>query len=121
MTSLSDRRKTPRVAAELPIAIEGGPAEASGKTLNISENGVYFEVPHFIEPLTKVRMELLIPATSDSEEKEIRFGFDGVVVRVEPETPTDNTSSYKVAVFFTHVPDYSLTALQAYIERSLSD
>ena len=121
MTSLSDRRKTPRVAAELPIEIEGGPAEASGKTLNISENGVYFEVPHFIEPLTKVRMELLIPAASDSEEKEIRFGFDGVVVRVEPETPADHAGPFRVAVFFTKVPEYSLVALQTYIERNMSD
>jgi hypothetical protein len=121
MTSLSERRKTPRVAAELPIAIEGGPAEASGKTLNISENGVYFEVPHFIEPLTKVRMELLIPAGEKSEEEGVRFGFDGVVVRVEPETPADHQGPFRVAVFFTNVPEYSMAALQGYIERQLSD
>ncbi len=121
MTSLSDRRKTPRVAVEIPIAVEGGPAEASGKTLNISENGVYFEVPHFIEPLTKVRMELFIPAATGSKEEANRLGFDGVVVRVEPEEPTDHPGPFRVAVFFTHIPEYSLTALQAFIEQSLSD
>lgn len=121
MTSLSDRRKSPRVAAEIPIAIEGGPAEAGGKTLNISENGIYFEVPHFIEPLTKVRMELFIPNTTGSEEEGIRIGFDGVVVRVEPEEPTDHPGPFRVAVFFTHVPENSLTELHAFIERKLSD
>ena len=121
MTSLSDRRKSPRVAAELPIAVEGGPAEASGKTLNISENGVYFEVPHLIEPLTKVRMELFVPAEDGSEEKGIRLGFDGVVVRVEPEGPADHPGPFRVAVFFTHVPEHSMIALQAFIERNMSD
>ena len=121
MTSLSDRRKSPRVSAELPIAVEGGPAEATGKTLNISENGVYFEVPHFIEPLTKVRMELYIPSGGDAEDKGIRLGFDGVVVRVEPEEDTGHAGPFKVAVFFTHVPESSMTALLAFIERNMSD
>jgi len=121
MTSLSDRRKSPRVSAELPIAVEGGPAEASGKTLNISENGVYFEVPHFIEPLTKVRMELFIPTGNDPDGQGIRLGFDGVVVRVEPEEPAEHTGPFRVAVFFTHVPEKSLAALTAFIERNVSD
>jgi hypothetical protein len=121
MTSLSDRRKSPRVAAELPIAVEGGPAEASGRTLNISENGVYFEVPHFIEPLTKVRMELLFPGQEGSGENGSRVGFDGVVVRVEPEDPAGHHGLFRVAVFFTQVPEKSMAVLLAYIERNVTD
>jgi len=121
MTSLSERRKSPRVEAELPIAVEGGPSESSGKTLNISENGVYFEVPHFIEPLTKVRMELYFPAGDGDEEKGDRVGFDGVVVRVEPEEPADHAGPFKVAVFFTHVPERSQTILKAFIEQNMTD
>jgi hypothetical protein len=120
MTSLSDRRKSPRVAAELPIAVEGGPAEASGKTLNISENGVYFEVPRFIEPLTKVRMEMFIPTGDDNRGKGIRLGFDGVVVRVEPEEAAGYEGPFRVAVFFTHVPEESMKALNAFIEKHMS-
>lgn len=121
MTSLSERRKSPRVAVELPIEVEGGPAEATGRTLNISENGIYFEVPHFIEPLTKIRMELYVPSGSDSNKEGIRFGFDGVVVRVEPEDPSEHPGPFRVAVFFTKVPERSMTALKAFIERELSD
>ena len=121
MTSLSDRRKSPRVAADLPIVFEGGPAEATGKTLNISENGVYFEVPHFIEPLTKVRMELFFPDEDGSEDEGSRVGFDGVVVRVEPEDPAEHPGPFRVAVFFTHVPESSMTVLLAYIERNVTD
>lgn len=121
MTSLSDRRKSPRVAAELPIAVEGGPSESIGKTLNISENGVYFEVPHIIEPLTKVRMELFIPTNKDPDDKGIRVGFDGVVVRVEPEEAAGHIGPFRVAVFFTHVPENSMKVLLDFIERNASD
>jgi hypothetical protein len=121
MTSLNERRKSPRIEAELPIAVEGGPAEASGKTINISENGVYFEVPHIIEPLTKVRMELLVPDESDPDGAGRRVGFDGVVVRVEPEEHEDHPGPFRIAVFFTSVPEESLKALQSYIELALSN
>ena len=121
MTSLSERRKSPRVAVELPIAVEGGPAEATGRTLNISENGIYFEVPHFIEPLTKIRMELYVPSGSDSNKEGIRFGFDGVVVRAEPQEPADPPGPFRLAVFSTKVPESSTTALKSFIERELSD
>jgi hypothetical protein len=121
MTSLSERRKSPRVEAELPIAVEGGPSESSGRTLNISENGVYFEVPHFIEPLTKVRMELFFPVGEADGDKGDRLGFDGVVVRVEPEEPAGHTGPFKVAVFFTHVPERSQSVLNAFIEKHMTD
>jgi hypothetical protein len=117
--TFNERRRAPRVRAELPILLEGGPAEAGGKTLNISTSGVYFEVPHFIEPLTKVRMELLFPG-SGSPGSEGRVGFDGIVVRTEPETPSPDVTVYRTAVFFTYVPETSLKFLTKYIEKRLA-
>ena len=117
--TFNERRRAPRVRAELPILLEGGPAEAGGKTLNISTSGVYFEVPHFIEPLTKVRMELLFPKQG-SKGSEGRVGFDGIVVRTEPETPSADVTVYRTAVFFTYVPETSLKLLTKYIEKRLA-
>lgn len=117
--TFNERRRAARIQAELPILLEGGPAEAGGKTLNISTSGVYFEVPHFIEPLTKVRMELLFPGTGESA-SEKRVGFDGIVVRTEPETPSSDVTVYRTAVFFTYLPESSLKALSSYIEKRLT-
>jgi hypothetical protein len=114
--TFDERRRAPRIQAELPILLEGGPAEAGGKTLNISTSGVYFEVPHFIEPLTKVRMELLFPGPGGSDSGG-RVGFDGIVVRTEPEKPSPEVKVYRTAVFFTYMPETSLKVLSTYIER----
>ena len=68
--SAKERRRAQRVDANLAVTISGGPAEAKGKTLNISSNGVYFQSPYFIEPLTKVKLELVIPPQGGGEKKE---------------------------------------------------
>lgn len=117
--TFNERRRAPRIQAELPILLEGGPTEAGGKTLNISTNGIYFEVPHFIEPLTKVRMELLFPGAGESSSDQ-RIGFDGIVVRTEPEMPSSDVTTYRTAVFFTYMPDTSLKVLSMYIEKRLA-
>lgn len=118
--TFNERRRAARIRAELPILIEGGPAEAGGKTLNISTNGVYFEVPHFIEPLTKVRMELLFPGGDGTAGSGGRIGFDGIVVRTEPDSSATDVTSYRTAVFFTHIPESSLEILSSYIESRIS-
>ncbi|MDD3642675.1 MAG: PilZ domain-containing protein [Candidatus Krumholzibacteria bacterium] len=114
--TFNERRRAPRIRAELPILLEGGPAEAGGKTLDISTSGVYFEVPHFIEPLTKVRMELLFPR-ADGHAPEGRISFDGIVVRTEPEIPSPDVTIYRTAVFFTYISETSLKVLSMYIGK----
>jgi hypothetical protein len=119
MMAFRERRKAPRVDAEFPVILEGGISEASGRTLNISSSGIYCEIPRYIEPLTRIRMELLIPTRAESDDEGVRVGFDGVVVRTEPELPSTETVTYKIAVFFTSIPESSTKILNSFIEKHL--
>lgn len=114
-----ERRKAQRVEANLAVTVRGGPAEAKGKALNVSTNGIYFESPNFIEPLTRVRLELLVPDPGPSR-RELMVTCDGVVVRIEPERKDPSVSAYRVAIFFTLVPDASQKTLDRYIRARLS-
>jgi c-di-GMP-binding flagellar brake protein YcgR len=118
--SAKERRKALRVDAALPISISGGPEPAEGKTLNISTNGVYFESPRAIEPLTKVRMELMLPVLEGGTDKEMGVSFDGVVVRTNLDSSDPNVQRYRIAVFFTHVSQASQKVLDGFIKRRLS-
>jgi hypothetical protein len=112
-----ERRRAKRVDANLAITITGGPEEAQGKTLNISTNGVLFESPRFIDVLTKVQFELIIPpAASATGAKEERVEIDGVVVRVQPESEDSSVESYRIAVFFTFVSKSSQDVLARFIK-----
>lgn len=115
--SFVERRKAKRVDARLAVLISGAGEEADGTTLDISSNGVCFESPRLIEPLTKVRMEMAIPATGGDPER--RITFDGVVVRSDPETADPSVDRYRIAVFFTYLDAESQKMLDAYIESIL--
>jgi c-di-GMP-binding flagellar brake protein YcgR len=116
-----ERRKAQRVEANLAITLSGGPAgEATGKTLNISTNGVYFQSPRFIEPLTKFQLELMIPDPRYPDKGELSVTIEGVVVRVDPEKKDEAVSSYHVAVFFTFVSESAEKILTRYVKRRLS-
>jgi c-di-GMP-binding flagellar brake protein YcgR len=117
--SSSERRKSQRVEANLAVTVRGGPGEAKGRALNISTNGIYFESPYFLEPLTKVRLELVIPESDPSKEESI-VTCDGVVVRVEPERKAPDISAYRIAIFFTLVSDSSQKKLDRYIRSRMS-
>lgn len=117
---MKERRRAKRVETNLPIAISGAPEEEEGRTINISTNGVYFESPRMIEPLTKVRMELMVPVIKNGMEKEMGVTFDGIIVRVNPEKTAPDVTRYKIAVFFTHVPKASQEVLDRYIKRLTS-
>ena len=117
--SAKERRKARRVDIDLPVVIEGSGGEVCGRALNISKNGVYFEMPRYMELMTKLRMGLSIPQPANPDRDENIVSFDGVVVRVEPEKEEPDTKSYRIAVFFTYLPESSSEILDTYINKML--
>jgi hypothetical protein len=118
--TIKERRRAQRVDANLAVTISGAPEGAQGRTLNISTNGVYFESPKFIDVLTKVQLELVIPFGETGSGKEERVTCDGVVVRVEPDHEEPDVSRYNVAIFFAYVSKSSQAVLSRYIKSRLS-
>ena len=117
-----ERRRAKRVDANLAITISSGPDEVQGKTLNISTNGVLFESPRFMDVLTKVQFELIIPPPASAPHgKQERVQIDGVIVRVDPETEDSSVPFYRIAVFFTFVSKPSQDVLSRFIKTRLSD
>lgn len=115
--SVMERRKARRINIDLPVVIEGSDNETCGRALNISKNGVYFEMPRFMELMTKLRMGLSLPRVDSPDGDENIVSFDGVVVRVEPEKEEPGTKTYRIAVFFTNLPENSIRILSRYISK----
>lgn len=117
--TITERRKSQRVQVDLSVAVTGMGAEARGRALNISTGGIYFESPHYLSPLTKVRLDLRVP-NAKSSMKESSVSCEGVVVRVEPEQKDPSVKQYRVAILFTQVPEHSLEILDKFIRSKLS-
>ncbi len=129
MTDHSERRRALRVDANLNLEVkiplsDGSSEVANLETINISTSGVYFKSDHFIEPMTKLAMELevRVPSTDGSKEADLAsVPCEGLVVRCGPEAPEEGCDEYEIAVFFTHIESGGMANLEKHIAMLLDE
>ena len=123
----SERRRAHRVNANLNLEIKVPRADgtlevANLETINISSSGIYFKSDHFIEPMTKLAMELEVAVPASPGEPSIALvPCEGLVVRTSPEAVTEGCDSYEVAVFFTHIESEGMANLERHITMLIQD
>ena len=124
MTDAStERRQAQRVDASLNLEVklplsDGTETIASLETINISSSGIYFKSDHFMEPMTKLAMELEVVVPSESSEGNRETALvpcEGLVVRTTPDVETEGCDSYEIAVFFTIIEPEGLEILESHI------
>ncbi|MFT5234377.1 MAG: hypothetical protein ACI9UQ_002422 [Candidatus Krumholzibacteriia bacterium] len=129
MTDHSEKRRALRVDANLNLEVkiplaDGSSELATLETINISTSGIYFKSDHFIEPMTKLAMELevKVPGAAGSSEPDFAaVPCEGIVVRCEPDAHQEDCSEYEIAVFFTHIESDGMTNLEKHIAMLLEE
>jgi len=129
MAGHDERRRALRVDANLNLEVrvsraDGTVATTNLETINISTSGVYFRADHFIEPMTKLAMELeiAIPAVDGGDAVEhAAVPCEGLVVRTSPESMVEGCTDYEIAVFFTHIGADGMATLEKHISMRLGD
>ncbi len=124
-----ERRRHPRGAVPISVQLSAGQAfDIITQTVNVSVSGAYCEVERFLPVMTKLQIILVIPnskTSSDSDTSEPQtISCSGVVVRAEPELPTqphDGDGRYRIAIFFTDLPEDDEQLLADYIDGMLSE
>ncbi len=124
-----ERRKSDRVNARLKLEVkvprdDGSQETATLETINISSSGIYFKADHFMEPMTKLAMVLEVSVSSESGADDFDLApvpCEGLVVRIRPETATDDCSEYEVAVFFTNIDAEGSANLEKHISLLMED
>ena len=123
----SERRRAQRVDASLNLEVkfplpDGSTGVASLETINISSSGIYFKSDHFIEPMTKLAMELEVSVPGVGGGADLAtVPCQGLVVRTNPEAVTDGCDDYEVAVFFTHIESDGMANLERHITMLIED
>ena len=118
-----ERRKKPRIKAGLAaqFAGEDGQSGVAAETVNLSTAGVCCRTPGFVEPLTKVKITLLVPESSGRKKaKTAVVHAEGVVVRSEPVATESGDPEYEVACSFTLLGAKDRKILQTYVESQLA-
>ena len=118
MTDTSqDRRGARRVDATLSLQVSMPDGVSTLETINVSSSGLYFRSDSYMEPMTKLAMELEVAVPG--EDAPARVPCEGLVVRTLPEAETTGCQAYEVAVFFTHIEPEGIANLEKHIAMLL--
>ena len=116
MMTPTDRRRAPRIAERLALAITEAGAQLTAQTNNLSASGAYCTLDQFLAPMTKLQLRFELPDGSRSR----LVRCSGVVVRVEPVITDADHGRYHVAIFFTELAARDRTAITRFVRQRLS-
>ena len=96
----NERRQSPRVEQNIPLKISHDDFDIVTETKNLSRSGVYCRVKKYIEPMTKLKMHLLLPFKRNERIVTKKVSCQGVVVRTESIPQSDG---YNIAIYFNDI------------------
>jgi len=113
---LHDRRRDPRLANNIPIRITQDDQDAVTETANISRSGAYCRISNYIEPMTKLKIHLLLPIRKNGKNVTKKISCHGVVVRTEK---NEDGKHYNVAIFFNDISQRDSESIADYVSSYL--
>lgn len=104
-TRKKERRSSARVDARLSMRLKGERADGDltqivTESQNISASGVYCISPHYLAPLSKVNLAIVLPRLPGGRGTKDIISCEGIVVRCEA-APPRSEGQYQLACVFT--------------------
>lgn len=122
---MHEKRKSPRVSANVAIKIKEDDPLSSNvtlttQTLNISAGGAYCPVSRFIPLFTRLQLTLLLPSNHRDGHTETEFiSCQAVVVRVEPEEETLNLDEYRLGLLFSELDEKDRKKIHKFVMQCM--
>jgi hypothetical protein len=100
-----ERRQSTRADASLSMRLEGRPDDGAltqivTESQNISASGVYCSSPHYLAPLSKVALTIVLPNQKSTQGSQRLLKCEGIVVRCQATGPQAKPSGYDLACSF---------------------
>lgn len=120
-----ERRRSTRIDARVALQISGAgkdlPADTvTTESINVGAEGVYCLVPHFVAPLTKLMVTMVLPLKGKrGQVKNEVMKADGIVVRCQP--AGGESGGYRIACFFSGLTDEARATLDEYLRQHAGD
>jgi c-di-GMP-binding flagellar brake protein YcgR len=104
-TRKSERRQDLRVDARLSMRVEGAHEGADAQIVtesqNVSASGIYCLSSHFLAPLSKVQLTIVLPRIPGTTRSQELAKCEGIVVRCEPAAGRRQETRYQLACMFS--------------------
>ena len=111
-----ERRRHPRVAERIALAISEAGQALQAETKNLSASGAYCTMDQFVAPMTKLALEFELP----DGPRRTMIHCSGVVVRVEPVIAEADRGRFNTAILFTELSDRDRSVIERFVSRRVS-
>ncbi len=111
-----EKRKDPRSHHKLPLKLSIDGVDIVTETRNISSSGAYARVNEFVEPMTKLKIILMLSFHQEGGIKEKKISCQGVVVRCVCDA---QQGGFFVAIFFNDITQENRQLLNQFVQQSL--
>lgn len=88
------------MAENIPLKISSPDFDFVTETKNLSRTGIYCRVNRYIEPMTKLKIHLLLPFKRNNRVVTKKVSCGGVIVRAEA---VNNKEDFNVAIYFNDI------------------
>lgn len=115
-----ERRVNARADARLSMRVEGSSGTAAQARIetesqNISSSGVYCLSSHYLPPLSKVSLTVVIPRVPGVIAKRELLKCDGIVVRCDMAEGRRGETRYELACMFAALPSEHRSLLEGFV------
>lgn len=126
---MHENRYERRRAMRAPVSVEmelgdqdAGPGAAlATESLNLSTEGVYCTTPHFIAPLTRLELTLVLPLDAENGRDRHLVRCEAVAVRSYPERESPGCRAYEVACYFTSMAEEDRRAIRDFLTSGVPE
>lgn len=106
----SERRRDPRADARLSMRVEGAPddgdhAHIVTESQNISASGIYCYASHYLAPLSKVALTIVLPHMPGGSGSQELIKCEGIVVRCEGGPARKGEEQFELACMFSDMDE----------------
>jgi c-di-GMP-binding flagellar brake protein YcgR len=115
-----ERRRMSRADAQLSMRVEGGSSDGAlspivTESRNISGSGVYCYSPHYLAPLSKVALTIVLPEVPGRSARQRLVKCEGVVVRCQGGDGPKRDRAYELACSFLGLESSAREILDDYV------
>jgi hypothetical protein len=111
-----EQRRHPRLESNVPVKISSDSGDILTETKNLSCSGAFFRISHRLEPMTKLRVHLLLPFRKSNKVITKKISCQGVIVRVQA---ADDGHAYDTAIFFSDIAPKDSHIINEFVESML--
>lgn len=114
----AERRRHPRLYHSVPVKISSGDLDIVTETSNLSCSGAFCQCGKFIAPMTKLKLNLLLPLRKNNKILTKHIHCEGVVVRTESAKSGDH---FLTAIFFSDINPRDSQTITEFVESLIKE